>query len=211
MIARDATFLISLAAEEFIRRFVQAGQRVAEREKRATVQHRDLGMFLPLSWPLALTHSAYSHRRSKSGRVHLLGRCAFPIPPLSPHPSPLILRPPALTLSPPFHAYPSLPHLTPHQISSPGPPPTPHPSAARSKRRTKRRRRTPPPRLRPYSTPSLGQDRRRGRLCGMVEVMILVVSMILVVLPAQSKRKSRLSEERLHHQVSWATQPATSL
>ncbi|KAL1707523.1 hypothetical protein EV121DRAFT_288399 [Schizophyllum commune] len=42
MIARDATFLISLAAEEFIRRFVQAGQRVAEREKRATVQHRDL-------------------------------------------------------------------------------------------------------------------------------------------------------------------------
>ena len=82
MIARDATFLISLAAEEFIRRFVQAGQRVAEREKRATVQHRDLGTLLPLSWPLALTHSAYSHRRPKSGRIHLLGRCAFPIPPL---------------------------------------------------------------------------------------------------------------------------------
>ncbi|KAL1742037.1 hypothetical protein HDZ31DRAFT_44141 [Schizophyllum fasciatum] len=42
MVARDATFLISLATEEFIRRFCQAGQRVADREKRTTVQHRDL-------------------------------------------------------------------------------------------------------------------------------------------------------------------------
>lgn len=42
MVARDATLLISLATEEFIRRFCQASQRVAEREKRQTVQHRDL-------------------------------------------------------------------------------------------------------------------------------------------------------------------------
>ncbi|KAJ4482461.1 hypothetical protein J3R30DRAFT_2177400 [Lentinula aciculospora] len=42
MIARDATFLISLAAEEFIKRLCQAGQKAAEKERRATVQHKDL-------------------------------------------------------------------------------------------------------------------------------------------------------------------------
>ncbi|KIK69754.1 hypothetical protein GYMLUDRAFT_151370 [Collybiopsis luxurians FD-317 M1] len=42
IIARDATFLISLAAEEFIKRLCQAGQRVAEKEKRSTVQYKDL-------------------------------------------------------------------------------------------------------------------------------------------------------------------------
>ena len=43
MVARDATVLISLATEEFIKRLVEAGQKVAEREKRSTVQHRDIG------------------------------------------------------------------------------------------------------------------------------------------------------------------------
>ncbi|KAJ3823272.1 histone-fold-containing protein [Lentinula raphanica] len=42
IIARDATFLISLAAEEFIKRLCQAGQKAAEKEKRTTVQHKDL-------------------------------------------------------------------------------------------------------------------------------------------------------------------------
>ncbi|KAL0578958.1 hypothetical protein V5O48_003050 [Marasmius crinis-equi] len=42
IIARDATFLISLATEEFIKRLCQEGQRIAEREKRSTVQSKDL-------------------------------------------------------------------------------------------------------------------------------------------------------------------------
>ncbi|KAF8895290.1 hypothetical protein BD779DRAFT_1668592 [Infundibulicybe gibba] len=42
IIARDATFLISLATEEFIKRLSEASQRVADREKRATVQHKDI-------------------------------------------------------------------------------------------------------------------------------------------------------------------------
>jgi Histone-like transcription factor (CBF/NF-Y) and archaeal histone len=46
MIAKDATFLISLATEEFIKRLSEAGQRVAEREKRSTVQHKDIGAVL---------------------------------------------------------------------------------------------------------------------------------------------------------------------
>ncbi|KAG6907852.1 hypothetical protein DXG01_007116 [Tephrocybe rancida] len=44
IIAKDATFLISLATEEFIKRLVEAGKMVAEREKRATVQHKDIGV-----------------------------------------------------------------------------------------------------------------------------------------------------------------------
>jgi len=43
MVAKEATFLISLATEEFIKRFSEASQRIAHREKRVTVQQRDLG------------------------------------------------------------------------------------------------------------------------------------------------------------------------
>jgi len=43
IVAKEATFLISLAAEEFIRRLCEAGQQIADREKRSTVQHRDIG------------------------------------------------------------------------------------------------------------------------------------------------------------------------
>jgi DNA polymerase epsilon subunit 4 len=43
IVARDATFLISLATEEFIRRLSEACQKLAEREKRATVQQKDVG------------------------------------------------------------------------------------------------------------------------------------------------------------------------
>ncbi|KAG6903291.1 hypothetical protein C0995_000186 [Termitomyces sp. Mi166 len=42
IVAKDATFLISLATEEFIKRLTEAGKMVAEREKRATVQHKDI-------------------------------------------------------------------------------------------------------------------------------------------------------------------------
>ncbi|KAG6854677.1 hypothetical protein C0991_003325 [Blastosporella zonata] len=42
IVAKDATFLISLATEEFIKRLVEAGKMVAERERRATVQHKDI-------------------------------------------------------------------------------------------------------------------------------------------------------------------------
>ncbi|PFH53877.1 hypothetical protein AMATHDRAFT_136556 [Amanita thiersii Skay4041] len=42
VVAKDATFLISLATEEFIRRLAQASQRVASRDNRATVQYKDL-------------------------------------------------------------------------------------------------------------------------------------------------------------------------
>ncbi|KAF8073667.1 hypothetical protein FPV67DRAFT_760259 [Lyophyllum atratum] len=42
IIAKDATFLISLATEEFIMRLCEAGKRVAERERRTTVQHKDI-------------------------------------------------------------------------------------------------------------------------------------------------------------------------
>ncbi|GLB38302.1 putative CPSF A subunit region [Lyophyllum shimeji] len=42
IVAKDATFLISLATEEFIKRLCEAGKRVAERERRTTVQHKDI-------------------------------------------------------------------------------------------------------------------------------------------------------------------------
>ncbi|KAG6831954.1 hypothetical protein H0H92_006555 [Tricholoma furcatifolium] len=42
IVAKDATYLISLATEEFIKRLTESSKMVAEREKRATVQHRDI-------------------------------------------------------------------------------------------------------------------------------------------------------------------------
>ncbi|KAI0699938.1 histone-fold-containing protein [Cerioporus squamosus] len=42
MVQREAAFLISCATEEFIQRIAEAAQRVAEREKRTTVQAKDL-------------------------------------------------------------------------------------------------------------------------------------------------------------------------
>jgi len=43
MVLREATVLISLATEEFIKRFIQAIHRVAEKERRSTLQPRDVG------------------------------------------------------------------------------------------------------------------------------------------------------------------------
>jgi DNA polymerase epsilon subunit 4 len=42
---KEATFLISLATEEFIKRFMQAIYAVADKEKRAILQERDVGGF----------------------------------------------------------------------------------------------------------------------------------------------------------------------
>ena len=44
MVAQDVTVLISLATEEFIKKLAEASQKVAEREKWSTGQHRDIGM-----------------------------------------------------------------------------------------------------------------------------------------------------------------------
>jgi DNA polymerase epsilon subunit 4 len=43
MVAKEAAFLISLATEEFIKRLSEASYHVAHREKRVTVQQRDIG------------------------------------------------------------------------------------------------------------------------------------------------------------------------
>lgn len=43
VVAKDAVFLISLATEAFIEELAQAAQRVAEKERRTTVQHKDIG------------------------------------------------------------------------------------------------------------------------------------------------------------------------
>lgn len=42
MVSKEAVFLISVATEKFIERLTQAGQRVAERQSRATIQERDV-------------------------------------------------------------------------------------------------------------------------------------------------------------------------
>jgi histone H3/H4 len=42
MVAKEAAFVISLAAEEFIKRLASASQMIANRENRATVQQRDI-------------------------------------------------------------------------------------------------------------------------------------------------------------------------
>lgn len=42
IVAKEATFLISLATEEFIKRISEASHRIAHREKRVTVQQRDI-------------------------------------------------------------------------------------------------------------------------------------------------------------------------
>lgn len=50
IVAKEATFLISLATEEFIKRLCQAGQQVAHYEKRSTIQHKDIGTVLRPIW-----------------------------------------------------------------------------------------------------------------------------------------------------------------
>ncbi|KAF9485872.1 hypothetical protein BDN70DRAFT_870785 [Pholiota conissans] len=42
IVAKEATFLISIATEEFIKRLVEACYVASQKEKRATIQHKDL-------------------------------------------------------------------------------------------------------------------------------------------------------------------------
>ena len=44
--------MISIATEEMIKRLCEAGQQVAHREKRSTVQHKDIGEIIGvvISW-----------------------------------------------------------------------------------------------------------------------------------------------------------------
>lgn len=70
MVARDAVFLISLATEEFIKRLSEASQQVAEREKRATVQHRDVGLLRSICWVYGISKLCiYSYSRQEGGGI----------------------------------------------------------------------------------------------------------------------------------------------
>jgi DNA polymerase epsilon subunit 4 len=75
-VAKEAAFLISLATEEFIKRLSEASHHIAHREKRVTVQQRDIGAILCSSnvahW---LTGPRWkSLRNTKGGRILILGR-----------------------------------------------------------------------------------------------------------------------------------------
>lgn len=49
MVAREATFLLSVATEEFIKRIAEESNIIAARENRITVQYRDMGRRYTLS------------------------------------------------------------------------------------------------------------------------------------------------------------------
>jgi histone H3/H4 len=53
IVAKEATFLISIATEDFIKRITEASRRLAERERRSTVQHKDIGLscWVQLAFP----------------------------------------------------------------------------------------------------------------------------------------------------------------
>jgi DNA polymerase epsilon subunit 4 len=55
-VAKEAAFLISLAAEEFIKRLSEASHHIAHREKRVMVQQRDVGMVVCFSNVADLAH-----------------------------------------------------------------------------------------------------------------------------------------------------------
>jgi histone H3/H4 len=44
IVAKEATFLVSIATEDFIKRITEASRRLAERERRSTVQRKDIGL-----------------------------------------------------------------------------------------------------------------------------------------------------------------------
>jgi histone H3/H4 len=45
MVTKEATYVVALATEEFIKRLSEASQKVAGRDKRLTVQQRDVGAY----------------------------------------------------------------------------------------------------------------------------------------------------------------------
>jgi len=57
MVAKEATFLISIATEEFIKRLSQAAHHVAQKERRTTVQQKDIGEHAALHPRTLLTSS----------------------------------------------------------------------------------------------------------------------------------------------------------
>jgi DNA polymerase epsilon subunit 4 len=59
MVAKEAAFLISLATEEFLKKISEASYHIAHREKRVTVQQRDIGA---ISCPSKVAYS--THRSS---------------------------------------------------------------------------------------------------------------------------------------------------
>ena len=71
MVAKDATFLISLATEEFIKRLSEASKRVAERERRSTVQHKDIGTWSGLAPQLPPDVFGFSYCRTERRRVRI--------------------------------------------------------------------------------------------------------------------------------------------
>jgi hypothetical protein len=78
MVSREATFLISVATEKFIERLTQAGQSVAERQSRTTVQERDIcehGICLPY----IVSNAPFRCGSAGCGGIHVpLGRvCAY--------------------------------------------------------------------------------------------------------------------------------------
>ncbi|KAJ6620777.1 hypothetical protein B0H10DRAFT_1641016, partial [Mycena sp. CBHHK59/15] len=52
IVAKEATFLICCATEEFIKRFGEAAMALAEREKRTTLQYKDIGTLLLFEYHL---------------------------------------------------------------------------------------------------------------------------------------------------------------
>lgn len=78
-VAKEASFLISLATEQFIQRLAKASQVVAKRENRVTIQYKDIGadnqsmcFHLRYSWT-----SLNSIRSATSRRILVLGRYEF--------------------------------------------------------------------------------------------------------------------------------------
>jgi len=80
MVSKEAVFLISVATEKFIERLTQAGQRVAERQSRATVQERDICGHGNTSYKLFLTPVPGAVVRGAEEFTFLWGKCIYGIP-----------------------------------------------------------------------------------------------------------------------------------
>jgi histone H3/H4 len=77
IVAKEATFLICCATEEFIKRFGEAAMALAEREKRTTMQYKDMGT-LPFEMILPLFEQVCCSYCCAEGRRVLVSRRCFP-------------------------------------------------------------------------------------------------------------------------------------
>ena len=75
MVSKEAVFLISVATEKFIERLAQAGQSVAERQSRATIQERDICEHKYISHSLFLTPDPGAVVRGIEEFAFLWGKC----------------------------------------------------------------------------------------------------------------------------------------